>query len=67
MFKMTVYPQCHGIMTRRELWVDQMKRKDNKKQNKREESTEAGSLYTLIRLILLMNLRSSYYYPTFTN
>lgn len=44
-----------------------MKRKDNKKQNKREESTEAGSLYTLIRLILLMNLKSSYYFPTFIN
>lgn len=52
------------IMTKRELWFSQMKRG---KQELVILSTEAGSLHTLILLTLLMNLKSSYYYPTFTD
>lgn len=52
------------IMTKRELWFSQMKRG---KQEPVILSTEAGSLHTPILLTLLMNLKSSYYYPTFTD
>ena len=52
------------IMTKRELWFSPMKRGE---QELVILSTEAGSLHTLILVTLVMNLKSSYYYPTLTD